>query len=223
MPFIFFILNISSLFISYLIITWRETIFIKQLKNFGINKLTFLLSLFVVYLIYSLGVLIIILSIFLSIDKIRGTSMVIDMFVKLFSSASVVMVIFNIFLMIIYVYLTSILISGFLRNIYIVQSLMILFLLFTLFTSDALMDLKFYNSTFYQIISYLNPQKYFNWIFYIAYTNSWLGGQNLFKIVNNIDIIIAFKNIFVPLFSMIILLSTISLLSYYSFNISLRK
>ncbi|WP_134297084.1 hypothetical protein [Spiroplasma gladiatoris] len=222
-PLIFLVIVVNSLFVTNIVSTWRETIFIKQIKNFGINNLTFLVSLFIVYLTYSLVSLIVISCILLGIDTTSYDKKVINLFKTMFSQPSVLIIFIGIILNIILIFCISILIAGFFRNVYLINSLFALTLLYIIITGDYLIDYSFTQSFVYQVFSYLNPQKYINWIFYISYTNSFNGSAELYKILDNVDNYFSFKNIYGPLFSSLFIIPIGAVLTYMSFNISVKK
>ncbi|AKX34118.1 hypothetical protein SLITO_v1c04650 [Spiroplasma litorale] len=221
-PILLFSLNLCSLFVTHLIISWRETIFLKQIKNFQINNVTFLIALGVVYLVYSLISLLIVCITLLLIDIIEDINKIMNLFKTTISSPTFIFVLFFIVLNIIVIYFISLLISGFIKNIYLIQAVSFAYLIFIISFGDYLIDSNYTNNIIYQFISYFNVEKYFNWLFYITYVNAFNGGQNLYLITLNISNVIPFKNVYAPLFSMAVIAPIIGFFSFYKFNNSTK-
>ncbi|WP_170264702.1 hypothetical protein [Spiroplasma tabanidicola] len=222
-PLIFITIIFNSLFVTNSICSWRETIFIKQIKNFGINNLTFLTSLLVVFFTYSMISLIIISSVISTIDAFSFDKKVLQMFGNVFTQPSFLLIFIGIILNIAFVYFIAILIAGFFRNVYLINALFVLVVMFLILTGDYLLDYKFTQSFYYQMFSFLNPQKYLNWIFYTSYTNTYTNSASIYKILKNVEAFFPFTNLFAPLFSSVAIIPVIGLLSYYNFNISIKK
>ncbi|ASP28148.1 hypothetical protein SCORR_v1c03740 [Spiroplasma corruscae] len=217
-----YVIPLTSLFITNLIVSWRETIFLKQIRNFGITQKTFISSLFIVYSIYCLFSIIFSIFIVSMVDVIENNHKMTLFLSNFFHNPSNIFSILIIMVAITFTYFISVLLSGFIKNIYIIQAISILFIILSLFTGDYFLDFNYIEDNYYQFFSYFNLYKYFNWLYYISYTSSFNGGRQLFLIVIYIDNKLSFNNIYIPLFSSLIVTLSIITSSYLLFKLSTK-
>ncbi|AOG60979.1 hypothetical protein SHELI_v1c10320 [Spiroplasma helicoides] len=222
-PILFFSMIIPMLFVTNIIVTYRETIFLKQLKNFGVSNLMFLGTLLLIFLVYAFVALIVSSILLVILDAATKSNKVIECITTMISQPSFLVIIINLLLNATVIYLLGVILSGFISNIYLVQGLSLIILAFLFASGDYFIDYEFSQNQYYQGISYLSIQKYFNWIYYMAYTKSFDGGKRVYLIAYNIGSIIPFKNVYAPLFSMICIAPFQGYISYASFNLSFKK
>lgn len=209
--------------IGYLICEWRESVFLKQLHNFGINKLQFILSLLIVIFIISFCTIWILLGYLFLLDKVKGINIMTVWILAMKTFSQWFGLIFSICLNILLIFFFGILVSGSLKNIYLIQTLNIIIFLTAMLFGDFFIDMTYSISTPTIIIGYFVPQKYINWINYIFYSQSDKYYYNFFQIVPAVDYKLSFTNIYQPLFSVLVFIGLFTVGSYFSFLHGTRK
>lgn len=202
---------------SFIICEWRDSVFLKYLKNFGLNKLQFMASLLIVLFTITFVIIWLIVGYLFLIDLAHQEHIVQNWFnfITLFSQwfGWIFGIILNILLM----FFLAFLVAGSLKNIYIVQTINILIFILSFLFGDFLIDLSYATTTPAIIIGYFIPQKYITWIVYIFYTQSNYNSNGFFLIVPSVDRSLAFTSIYQPIFGTLIFISTISIGSYFTF------
>ena len=203
--------------VSYIICEWRDSVFIKQLKNFGISRFQFISALLIVLFTTNFLAVLLVIGYLFFLDSFRHPHIVQTWLFKMHAVDQWMGVVFGIILNILVVFFLSLLVSGALKNIYLVQSINILILVFFLFFGDFFIDLGYATSKFTILVGYFIPQKYLTWIVYMFYTQSEINSYGFFLIVPAIDRNLSFLSIYQPIFGTLIFLGLFSVSSYFAF------
>ncbi len=101
--------------------------FLKQLHNFGINKIAFILSLLIVIFVISFCTVFILLGYLFFLDQLQGTNIMTVWILAMKTFSQWFGLIFSISLNIIVIFFLALLISGSIKNPYIIQTINIIF------------------------------------------------------------------------------------------------
>ncbi|WP_339039975.1 hypothetical protein [Spiroplasma endosymbiont of Andrena trimmerana] len=209
--------------IGHLICQWRESVFLKQLHNFGINKIAFILSLLIVIFVISFCTVFILLGYLFFLDQLQGTNIMTVWILAMKTFSQWFGLIFSISLNIIVIFFLALLISGSIKNPYIIQTINIIIFLTSILFGDFFIDMTYTISTPTIIIGYFVPQKYITWINFIFYSQSDKNYYNFFQIVPSVDYKLSFTNIYQPVFSCLTFIGLFAVGSYFSFLHGTRK
>ncbi|AHF57966.1 MULTISPECIES: hypothetical protein [Spiroplasma] len=209
--------------VSYIICEWRDSVFIKQLKNFGISRFQFISALLIVLFTTNFIAVLLVIGYLFFLDSFRHPHIVQIWLLQMHAVDQWLGVIFGIILNILVVFFLSLLVSGALKNIYLVQSINILILVLFLFFGDFFIDLGYATSKAAIVVGYFIPQKYLTWIVYMFYTQSEINSYGFFLIVPAIDRNLSFLSIYQPIFGTLIFLGLFSVSSYFAFLMGTKR
>ncbi|WP_425379406.1 hypothetical protein [Spiroplasma endosymbiont of Stenodema calcarata] len=133
--------------VSFIICEWRDSVFLKYLKNFGLNKIQFISALLIVLFTITFVTIWLILGYLFLIDLSHKEHIMWEWF-GLFLG-----MILNILIM----FFLSLLIAGSLKNIYLVQTINILIFILSFIFGDFLIDLSFATTMPAIVIGYFIP------------------------------------------------------------------
>ncbi|AHF61199.1 hypothetical protein P344_04810 [Spiroplasma mirum ATCC 29335] len=209
--------------VSYIICEWRDSVFIKQLKNFGISRFQFISALLIVLFTTNFLAILLVIGYLFFLDSFRHPHIVQTWLFQMHTVDQWMGVVFGIILNILVVFFLSLLVSGALKNIYLVQSINILILVLFLFFGDFFIDLGYATSKATIVLGYFIPQKYLTWIVYMFYTQSEINSYGFFLIVPAIDRNLSFLSIYQPIFGTLIFLGLFSVSSYFAFLMGTKR
>lgn len=209
--------------IGYLICEWRESVFLKQLHNFGITKIGFICSLLIVIFTISFTAVWLLIGYLFMLDKFEGNNLMIVWILAIKTFSQGFGMIFSIILDIFLIFFCGILISGSIKNPYLIQTLNIVVFLTSILFGDFFIDMTYAISSPTIIIGYFVPQKYITWINYIFYSESNKYYYNFFQIVPTVDYKLSFTNVYQPIFSSLVFITLFAGGSYFSFLHGTRK
>ncbi|AUB31245.1 hypothetical protein [Spiroplasma floricola] len=216
-------LILMSFFACHFLITWRETIFLRQISNFGITKMCFFINFFFVFTLYSFisyfitNLFLLIFDLTLSIGNYK------KILFDFNDIGGAFIFILAMFLMILLYFSISFLIAGNIKNVYLINSSVFIIIVLTFIFSDFFLESSLYQSPFSGVISFLSPQKYLNWIFYLTYSGGFLDQILIYKFITKIESTVYFYNLLIPILSSLFYIFSLSILSFIFFTNSLKK
>ncbi|QEH62113.1 hypothetical protein SCHIN_v1c09190 [Spiroplasma chinense] len=222
-PFLSLSIIVAGTFIPYFLISWRETVFLRQLQNFGIKKWEFLFSMAVVFSVYALSSYIFSSSVLCILDSFTINKVVLKYFDGFFRNKAFILMIINLWILSLMILMVNILISGRLTNIYLAQVFVVLFIVWILIFGDFFIHNSLTQMRGVLILSYLNPVKYVNWVYYLTYSGTLWNLSNTYYIIANPNYFVSFKYIYGPLFSSLIFVTCFSYFSHVTLNNGLKK
>ncbi|WP_144060305.1 hypothetical protein [Spiroplasma syrphidicola] len=224
-PTLFFVPILSMiLFTSFILFDWRKSIFIKQMNNFKITKINFLLGFINANIVASLFTIACSFLYLFIFGFITPTNDFINWILSIIDFRQILGVIFALLLSSILGTFIGVSITGTLKNIYVIQTINILIIFFMAIFGDIFLSPNDSSSVLaISIIGYFVPQKYSTWLLLYANAEMYKNFYNVYFFINSIDSYIPFSYYWQPLLGNLGFIILTFSYSCYAFSLNIKK